>query len=196
MSDTRGISLPRNPDWRDQADCRRPGTDPEWWFPKGTTGPYVGQADEAKAFCRECPVALTCARWAITQRVTSGIYGGLTEKQRYTIGRKADEQHLTAAQVDDLVQAAWDRDVRDPLVEAYLRRSVQGDHGHVTWAGRSKTYTVASRVLTPAQIAFEIGHGKPPQGPVKPTCGLMGCVAAEHLADSRMRAARQYQAAA
>ena len=196
MSSTRGIGLPRNPDWRDQADCRRPGVDPEWWFPKGTTGPDAIQADDAKAFCRECPVAVACARWAITQRVTDGIYGGLTELQRRRIGRLADEKHLTSQQITDQITATWERDARDPLVEAYLRNSIQGDDGHVWWRQQATSYTLGGRCYTPAQLAFTIGNQRAPEGHVKATCGQPYCVAAEHLADSRMRAAIKQRTAA
>ncbi|WP_327376232.1 WhiB family transcriptional regulator [Streptomyces sp. NBC_01216] len=193
MSDTRGISTDNTPDWRTQADCQRPGTDPEWWFPKGTTGPYLDQADDAKAFCRECPVALTCAQWAIRERISDGIYGGLTEGQRLTIARKGD---LTGEQITKFVQAAWTRDTRDPLVDTYLRRTIQGDDGHVWWTRAVTSVSVAGRCYTPAQIAFELKHRRRPEGHVKAFCGQPYCVAAEHLGDNLTRWQRDHQQAA
>ncbi|MFI1942029.1 WhiB family transcriptional regulator, partial [Streptomyces purpureus] len=158
--------------------------DPEDFFPAGTTGIHLIQANDAKAFCRGCPVALTCASWAIQHRVSDGIYGGLTESQRRRITRRG---HLTDDEITDLVKAAWGRDIRNPLVEAYLNNSVQGSSGHVWWRRRATTISVAGRVFTPAQLAFGVGHGREPDGHVKATCGQPFCVAAEHLADSTLR---------
>ncbi|MGH8904532.1 MAG: WhiB family transcriptional regulator, partial [Egibacteraceae bacterium] len=44
--------------WRDKAMCL--GEDPELFFPIGTTGPAVDQADWAKAICADCPVRDAC----------------------------------------------------------------------------------------------------------------------------------------
>lgn len=186
---TRGITTDHAPDWRARADCRKAGMDPELWFPRGTTGPHVLQADEAKAFCRECPVAMTCALWAINNRTDDGIYGGLSEAQRRGIIRKGP---LTNDQITSLVQAAWQRDTRDRLVDTYLARTTQGDNGHVWCCGTKTSVTVAGRVFTLAQLAFHVGHGRAPQGIVKATCGRPYCVAAEHLADGAMRWQRDH----
>jgi len=188
---TRGISTDSAPNWRDQADCRKPGMDPELWFPKGTTGVHALLADEAKAFCHDCPVAMTCALWALERRLSDGIYGGLTEAQRHRILRKGSDVNLVAE-----VRAAWTRDTRNRLVDAYLGKTIQGEGGHVWWRGTKTSVTVAGRTITPAQLAFEIGHGRPPEGHVRAGCGMTSCVAAEHLTDSRIRWARPRPAAA
>lgn len=177
-------------DWHTQADCGRLG-DPELWFPKGTTGPYALQTDEAKAFCRDCPVALTCALWALETRPQDGIFGGLTPLQRRRISRRTVEHGLAERQVKDLVKAAWFRDTRDPLVDTYLARTIQGDRGHVWWRGTKTSVTAAGVTVTPAQLAFMVGHNRAPDGPVKAICGTPYCVAAEHLADGAMRGARR-----
>jgi len=39
-------------DWRDVALCR--DTDPDLFFPVGTTGPAIEQIENAKAVCRQC----------------------------------------------------------------------------------------------------------------------------------------------
>lgn len=52
--------------WRDQAECQ--GTDPELFFPVGTTGPPIEQADRAKAVCRLCPVKAQCLAFATNCR--------------------------------------------------------------------------------------------------------------------------------
>lgn len=186
MSETRAISTERATDWRDQADCRR--LDPDWWFPRGATRRQdIEQADTAKAYCRRCPVAMQCATWALAQRPTDGIFGGLDVDQRRLINRRAVKHQFTAAQVTNEVRETWGKDERGPLVESYLTHTMQGDEGHVWWSSRRSAYTVAGRVLTPGQIAFEVGHGRPAEGHVKAGCGQPLCVAAEHLGDSLVR---------
>ncbi|MFH8717279.1 WhiB family transcriptional regulator [Streptomyces zaomyceticus] len=193
---TRAISTEQAPDWRDQADCRRLGTDPEWWFPKGTSSPDIAQADEAKAICRSCPVAMACATWALDQRPTHGVFGGLDVEQRRSLNRKVTKLHLTDEALANAIRATWEAEARGPLIDAYLNRTIQGSAGHVVWRGLKTSYTVAGRVFTPAQLAFEIGYERPPQGHVKATCDQPYCVAPEHLADGAMRWRRSRLAAA
>ncbi|MFG3349545.1 WhiB family transcriptional regulator [Streptomyces sp. NPDC048018] len=196
---SRPSSTDKTPDWRHQADCRRrKGIDPDLWFPDGTTGKHAIQADEAKAFCRECPVAMTCALFAIARRqISDGVYGGLSYEQRLRISRKAAKKDMTDDQLVAEVRAEWLRDTRSPLVELFLDRTVQGDQGHVWWQGRAASVYTGGRTLTAAQLAFMVAHHRPPDGPVKATCGVPYCVAPEHLADSEMRwAANRLTAAA
>ena len=76
-------------DWRHLAACR--GKDPELWFPIGETGPAVAQAEEAKAVCAGCPVVEQCLTWALDNDV-QGIWGGLDEKERRALKRRAARQ--------------------------------------------------------------------------------------------------------
>lgn len=194
-SSSRAISTDTVPDWRDRGDCRRIG-EPELWFPKGTTEADAAQAAEAKAFCRECPVAMTCALWALEIRATDGVWGGMDPAQRRTLLRRATKRGVGPRDLADDVRAIWEADARGPLVDAYLDRTQQGDDGHVWWRGTKTSYPVAGRDLTPAQIAFELGYGRTPQGHVKATCGWPYCVAPEHLADGAMRWIRDRMATA
>ena len=191
---TRAINTRHAADWRTLGACR--DRDPEFWFPKGSTGPGSVQAAEAKAICRACPVAITCATWAIEKRLQHGIYGGLDGPQRRSIARKETRRDLTHSGIVVEVRAEWARDSRDPLVDAYLRNSIQGDGGHVWWRGRKTSYSVAGRVLTPGQIAYEVGNSRPSDGHVKPKCGKSFCVAAEHLTDGLDRWQRDHATAA
>ncbi|MDQ2754785.1 MAG: WhiB family transcriptional regulator, partial [Actinomycetota bacterium] len=49
-------------DWRDHAACQ--DTDPDLFFPIGTTGPAIEQIDAAKAVCHECQAQRACLHFA------------------------------------------------------------------------------------------------------------------------------------
>ena len=69
-------------DWRDQALCR--DTDPELFFPVGTTGKALVAIDKAKSVCGECPVSLPCLDFALDTNQDAGIWGGMSEEERRT----------------------------------------------------------------------------------------------------------------
>jgi WhiB family redox-sensing transcriptional regulator len=72
-------------DWRDRARCL--GEDPDLFFPIGTTGPAIAQAEAAKAVCRRCPVVSDCLEWALTNYQDSGVWGATTEDERRSLRR-------------------------------------------------------------------------------------------------------------
>lgn len=72
--------------WRSHAVCR--GTDPDLFFPVGTTGQALVQISRAKEVCWECPVRVECLDYAIATNQDSGIWGGLDEEQRRGIRRR------------------------------------------------------------------------------------------------------------
>lgn len=82
-------------DWRDQAACRQ--EDPDLFFPVGTTGPALGQIEQAKAICRGCPVIEDCLRFALDTGQDYGIWGGLTENERRTLRRRTRRRLSPAA---------------------------------------------------------------------------------------------------
>src|ERR1700694_6105021 len=67
-------------DWRDRAACR--DTDPDLFFPIGTTGPAIEQIDSAKAVCRECDAQSACLEFALATNQESGVWGGTSEEER------------------------------------------------------------------------------------------------------------------
>ena len=73
-------------DWRDDALCR--DTDPELFFPVGTTGNALVQIDRAKEVCDECTASEPCLGFALATNQDSGIWGGLTEEERRVIRRR------------------------------------------------------------------------------------------------------------
>ena len=72
--------------WRDHALCR--DTDPELFFPVGTTGTALVQIERAKQVCLECTVQQTCLEFALQGREKEGVWGGATEKERRRILRQ------------------------------------------------------------------------------------------------------------
>jgi WhiB family redox-sensing transcriptional regulator len=73
-------------EWRDVAACR--DTNPDLFFPVGTTGPAIEQIEEAKAVCRQCPALAPCLEFALMTNQDSGVWGGTSEEERRKL-RKA-----------------------------------------------------------------------------------------------------------
>jgi WhiB family redox-sensing transcriptional regulator len=69
-------------EWQERALCAQ--TDPEAFFPEkgGTTG-------DAKRICRRCEVRGECLEYALAGNVKFGIWGGLTERERKRLKRRA-----------------------------------------------------------------------------------------------------------
>ncbi|MFD5211512.1 WhiB family transcriptional regulator [Streptomyces anulatus] len=84
--------LPVNTNWRVSAVCR--DEDPDLFFPVGTSGPAVVQAEEAKAVCRTCPVMEACLDWALESGQDHGVWGGTDEDDRRTIKRRTARLRL------------------------------------------------------------------------------------------------------
>ncbi len=81
--------------WRNRSICR--DTDPDLFFPVGTTGQALLQIERAKEVCGECPVSSECLEYALETNQDSGIWGGLDEEQRRAIRRQsAARQRLLA----------------------------------------------------------------------------------------------------
>jgi WhiB family redox-sensing transcriptional regulator len=72
--------------WRDVALCR--DTDPDLFFPVGTTGQALVSIDHAKRVCAECNVTQDCLDFALDTNQDSGIWGGLSEEERRAIRRQ------------------------------------------------------------------------------------------------------------
>ena len=73
-------------DWREHSACR--DTDPDLFFPVGTTGVAIEQIDAAKAVCRACESQVQCLEFALATNQESGIWGGTSEEERRKL-RKA-----------------------------------------------------------------------------------------------------------
>ena len=68
--------------WQEQALCAQ--TDPEAFFPeKG------GSTREAKRVCLSCDVRTDCLEYALEQDERFGIWGGLSERERRRLKKRA-----------------------------------------------------------------------------------------------------------
>ena len=72
-------------DWRDRAACR--DTDPDIFFPIGTTGAAIEQIEAAKAICQVCEVQGACLEFALATNQESGVWGGRSEEERRKLRR-------------------------------------------------------------------------------------------------------------
>ena len=87
LTQSRSLSLSIERDeWREFSACR--DTDPDLFFPVGTTGPAIEQIETAKAVCRACDVQKDCLDYALTTNQDSGIWGGTSEEERRTVRRQ------------------------------------------------------------------------------------------------------------
>jgi WhiB family redox-sensing transcriptional regulator len=72
--------------WRRYAVCR--DTDPDLFFPVGTTGQALVQIDRAKEVCDQCTVKVDCLEFALETNQDSGIWGGTSEEERRKLRRE------------------------------------------------------------------------------------------------------------
>ena len=87
LTTSRSLSLSAaSDDWRDLSACR--DTDPDLFFPVGTTGPAIEQIESAKAVCDECEAKAPCLDFALTTNQDSGIWGGTSEEERRVLRRQ------------------------------------------------------------------------------------------------------------
>ncbi len=75
--------------WRDRAACR--DMDSDLFFPIGTTGSALDQAERAKAVCAFCPVSSECLEFSMSAG-QDGIWGGLTEDERRKLRRRRNAE--------------------------------------------------------------------------------------------------------
>ena len=76
------FGLPEEQSWQERALCAQ--TDPEAFFPeKG------GSTREAKKVCLTCEVRGDCLEYALMNDERFGIWGGLSERERRKLKKKA-----------------------------------------------------------------------------------------------------------
>ena len=72
--------------WRETALCR--DTDPDLFFPVGTTGPALAQIEAAKAVCRQCPALEECLEFALATNQEAGVWGATSEEERRVLRKR------------------------------------------------------------------------------------------------------------
>lgn len=72
--------------WRSDAACR--DTDPDLFFPVGTTGSAIEQNEQAKAICANCEVQVQCLQFALETNQDAGVWGGTDEEERRKLRRQ------------------------------------------------------------------------------------------------------------
>ena len=72
--------------WRARAACR--DSDPDLFFPAGTTGAALEEIRAAKALCARCPVQAQCLAFALETNQDAGVWGGASEEERRELRRK------------------------------------------------------------------------------------------------------------
>ena len=179
--------LERAADWRDFAACR--GESPNLFFPDGSTGPWLLVIEQAKAVCRRCPAVDWCLQWALETGQESGVWGGLSEEERRAMRRKKSRR-LPAPEPEPEPEPVREVSFAD-LYEQHTRAT---GNGHLIWTGTAPTVSVNGKNVAYMRLAFEVGTGKPPYGPVKAECDRYRCVAPEPLTDATIRAARKASA--
>ena len=95
--------------WRELAACR--GTDLNLFFPE--RGESAGPA---RRVCAACPVREPCLDYAVTNRISHGIWGGLTERERRALrsrwvrtSRRDRDRAILAAEAAGYTAAAIGR---------------------------------------------------------------------------------------
>lgn len=66
--------------WRARSSCR--DSNPDLFFPIGTTGAALDQIEAAKEVCAACHAADECLEFALATNQEAGIWGGTTEEER------------------------------------------------------------------------------------------------------------------
>lgn len=84
LTSSRSLTL-ADDDWRTQAACQ--DTDPDLFFPVGTTGPAIEQIDAAKTVCDSCEAKNPCLDFALATNQDSGVWGGTSEDERRKLRR-------------------------------------------------------------------------------------------------------------
>jgi len=73
-------------EWRELSTCR--DSDPELFFPIGSTGSAVGQIEKALAICSACSVQEACLQYALETNQEAGVWGGYAEDDRRRLRKR------------------------------------------------------------------------------------------------------------
>lgn len=74
-----GVGIVNRDQWQSRGACRKYGR-PDLWYPEKTTPPEL--VLEAREVCVGCKVRSECLQYGMDHPEESGIWGGLTERER------------------------------------------------------------------------------------------------------------------
>lgn len=87
-------NLPRPAHWMEDAACR--AADPDLFHPEGDAGTVHLMTREAKSWCARCAVQAACLEDAMARGERWGVWGGLSERERRALLRRARERERAA----------------------------------------------------------------------------------------------------
>ncbi len=73
-------------EWQERSACR--DSDPELFFPVGTTGAAIHQIERAMAICSVCEVTDSCLQYALETNQEFGVWGGYPEDDRRRLRKR------------------------------------------------------------------------------------------------------------
>ncbi|MFP7696528.1 WhiB family transcriptional regulator [Trueperella sp. LYQ143] len=79
-------------DWQSQGSCN--SMDPDYFFhPEGERGgPRRRRIERAKQICHTCPVVEECRNYALNNNEPYGVWGALSEEERYNMSARRRRQ--------------------------------------------------------------------------------------------------------
>jgi len=77
------------PEWMESGSCA--SSDGDAWFADKGQGDLTRLA---KRICAECPVKQLCLAYAVEERITEGIWGGVSPRPRRRMWVTAGEVHM------------------------------------------------------------------------------------------------------
>jgi WhiB family redox-sensing transcriptional regulator len=79
-------------DGKNLAACAEPYVDQDLWFDV-----VPSAIQQAIDICKTCPIAEQCLKYALTENIQLGIWGGLTEIERQNILKKSSRMFTRKA---------------------------------------------------------------------------------------------------
>jgi len=73
-------------DWREMAACR--DSDPNLFFPIGTTGLATDKIRQSVAVCSACAMQEECLQYALETNQEAGVWGGYAEDDRRRLRKR------------------------------------------------------------------------------------------------------------
>ena len=116
--------LERAYNWRDDAACKDlDDKEKDLFFPVAHTNGWKKQTKAAKAICAACPVQPACLDWALDTGQPTGVWGGMSERQRRAL--RGDQQSQTQRCLDN--QAWIEAQVKAGMTQQEIARRLRVD---------------------------------------------------------------------